>query len=218
MPRFRPALLVLLALVGSAGCDFGSNPQASLYIAYAAETSVPTDVYLDQARELDDALPGTVSEELYTGVGGSRFDLVPQLPNTVTLGQRRFLDFDDGVSYVAVVVGTPHLNTRQVTLDTLTLAAFPLPAAGQLRVVNGTTEPVDVYLGAAGVPLSSLTPVPLDRIGQISALLPAHAVATVTARGSTAVRYAVGLHSGTDVLVVGQSTGYVFDGPAATPR
>ncbi|MBE2187717.1 MAG: hypothetical protein IAE99_13175 [Rhodothermales bacterium] len=214
MPRLRPALLAVLVLAGSAGCDFGSNPQASLYIAYAAETSVPTDVYLDQTRELDDAMPGTISPTLDTGVGGSRFDLVPQLPNSVTLGQRRFLDFDDGVSYVAVVVGTPHLNTRQVTLDTLTLAAFPVPPDGQLRVVNGTSDPVDVYLGSAGTPISSLTPVSLDRIGQISALLPTAAVATITDRGSTAVRYAVGVHSGTDVLVVGHSTGYVFDGPA----
>lgn len=214
--RLRPALLALLVLLGAAGCDFGSDPEASLYIAYAAETSVPTDVYLDQSRELDDATPGTASEMLDTGVDGSRFDLVPQFPNTVTLGQRRYFDFDDGESYVAVVIGTPYLNTRQVTLDTLTLVAFPTPADGQLRVVNGTNDAVDVYLGAAGTPISALTPVSLDRIGAISALVATNAVATVTNRGSTTVRYAVGVHSGTDALVIGQTTAYVFDGPAAS--
>lgn len=211
--RRAAALLALPALAaGVAGCDLIAK-EAKVFVAYAAETSLPTDVYLDKKRVLDDALPGEVSEQRTTGVDGSRIDLVPQTLDFVSRGPRRFLDFSDGEEYVAVVVGTQMLSGSGVFRDTLGVAAYRLPASGQVRVVNGTNDRVDVYLVARGAPVTTAAPVRLDSLAATSPLVPLAAQAAVTLRGSTTVLHRVDVPAGAVSLVVGTERLYTFAGP-----
>lgn len=206
-PSALVRLVLALPLLGALGCD-GSDEEATLYVAYAAEVSTATDVYVNRRRVLDDAAPGTASTERTVGVNSTRFDLVPQLDGATTLGTRRFVDLDDGDNVVAMVIGTTRPTPRSGgAADTLGLASFAVPPAGQVRFVNTTMDTLTVALGPG-------TPVRLGGFGVVSEALPFAPGQTATATGGTGGAVTVTLGAGTQAVAIGARTAYAFTGPA----